>query len=124
MSSTVSLRVVPARTILRNASSCQQRRLSRKLGSKSILKRNARIRTLGALSVEKDEDTELEEFISRDLPEHVMIVPDFLENADELRALYDKRFKDPRDTTPERFIWDYWWVPVETLYLYATWLSC
>jgi len=42
-----------------------------------------------------------------------MIVSDFLENAhvEDLRALYDHRFKDPRDTTPERFIWDYWHVP-------------
>jgi hypothetical protein len=31
--------------------------------------------------------------------------------AEQLRAVFDDRFRDPRNTQPERFLWDYWFVP-------------
>jgi len=60
-----------------------------------------------------EEDGGLEDFVSKahNPPQHVMTVPDFLDTAADLRGLYDKRFEDPRETHPERFLWDYWHVP-------------
>jgi hypothetical protein len=35
---------------------------------------------------------------------------EFTASAPELRAVFDARFEDPRETTRERFLWDYWHV--------------
>ena len=59
---------------------------------------------------EEDEDALMEE-LSEAL--HVVIEDDFLQPqlAKELRETFDSRFKDPRQISPERFMWDYWHVP-------------
>ncbi|KAK3250352.1 hypothetical protein CYMTET_40266 [Cymbomonas tetramitiformis] len=44
-------------------------------------------------------------------PQHVLKFADFLDDAEDLRAVFDERFADPRETHNERFIWDYWHVP-------------
>ena len=44
-------------------------------------------------------------------PRHVHTVDNFLAGADELRAVFDERFADPRQAHPMRFCWDYWHVP-------------
>ena len=41
---------------------------------------------------------------------HIIVEPDFTESAAELRAVFDARFEDPRATSRERFLWDYWHV--------------
>jgi hypothetical protein len=71
-----------------------------------------------------------------DEPCHVILTPEFLNCANDLRAVFDERcapplrtftfspflqpltqrvvwrsFNDPRDTHPERFLWDYWYDP-------------
>jgi hypothetical protein len=35
-------------------------------------------------------------------------VPDFSPVSQQLRGVFDERFQDPRHTTQERFLWDYW----------------
>ena len=35
----------------------------------------------------------------------------FYAGAKHLRGVFDARFKDPLQTPPERFVWDYWHVP-------------
>lgn len=34
-----------------------------------------------------------------------------MENGKEMRGLFEQRFQDPRSIQPERFLWDYWYVP-------------
>jgi hypothetical protein len=41
---------------------------------------------------------------------HVILEPDFSGAAADLRAVFDSRFEDPRKTSRERFLWDYWHV--------------
>lgn len=43
--------------------------------------------------------------------------PDFFERADDLRAVLDGNFADPRSARPERFVWDYWHVPGQYTHL-------
>eukprot|EP00882_Tetradesmus_deserticola_P023752 GHRQ01025863.1.p2 GENE.GHRQ01025863.1~~GHRQ01025863.1.p2 ORF type:complete len:186 (+),score=52.74 GHRQ01025863.1:828-1385(+) len=40
----------------------------------------------------------------------VVTVPEFSPVSQQLRNVFDERFQDPRRTTPERFLWDYWYV--------------
>lgn len=44
---------------------------------------------------------------------HLIVTDTFLAKdlADDLRGVFDERFKDPRSISPERFMWDYWHVP-------------
>src|SRR3990167_5974506 len=35
----------------------------------------------------------------------------FAREARDLRAVFDKRFRDPRVSRSDRFVWDYWHVP-------------
>jgi hypothetical protein len=35
----------------------------------------------------------------------------FFAGADKLRAEFDRRFRDPRETRSDRFVWDFWHVP-------------
>jgi len=41
----------------------------------------------------------------------VIIVNRFAPEATGLRAVFDSRFAEPRDTHSDRFVWDYWHVP-------------
>jgi hypothetical protein len=41
----------------------------------------------------------------------VLTVDRFFEGAPALRAHFDARFENPRDTPPGRFVWDFWHVP-------------
>jgi hypothetical protein len=41
---------------------------------------------------------------------HVIVEPNFLEEAPALRGVFESRFKDPRATSVDRFCWDYWHV--------------
>jgi hypothetical protein len=60
--------------------------------------------TIAADEVDGDELPEL-------IPaSHIIVEPDFLTCAQELREVFDKRFKDPRSTNRNRFLWDYWHV--------------
>jgi hypothetical protein len=49
--------------------------------------------------------------------QRAVVVPDFLTEADEMRAAFDGRFSDPRSTEPDRFVWDYWHMPDQYTYL-------
>ncbi len=42
-----------------------------------------------------------------------MTVDSFYSRAAQLRKVFDKRFKNPLRSAPERFVWDYWHVPGE-----------
>ncbi|PSC67839.1 Oxoglutarate iron-dependent dioxygenase [Micractinium conductrix] len=48
-----------------------------------------------------------------ELPEaqHVLLEPDFLDVAPQLRAHYDERVGNPLRTSSDRFVWDHWHVP-------------
>lgn len=39
---------------------------------------------------------------------HIITVPDFSPVSQQLRQVFDERFSDPRNTTQQRFLWDYW----------------
>ncbi len=41
----------------------------------------------------------------------VLLVDDFATEAAALRANFDERFRDPRSTRGDRFVWDFWHVP-------------
>jgi hypothetical protein len=41
----------------------------------------------------------------------LMTVDSFFKGANKLRDDFEERFKDPRSTRADRFIWDYWHVP-------------
>lgn len=42
---------------------------------------------------------------------HLIVQDNFFVGAKKLRNEFDTRFKDPRQTTADRFVWDYWHVP-------------
>ncbi|MEW5302461.1 MAG: hypothetical protein WDW36_005243 [Sanguina aurantia] len=42
---------------------------------------------------------------------HIILEDGFLAVARQLRGVFDARFADPRVTTAERFLWDYWHIP-------------
>ncbi len=44
-------------------------------------------------------------------PDHLKVVDRFSRHARALRAVYDDRFRDPLQGSPDRFVWDYWHVP-------------
>ena len=45
-------------------------------------------------------------------PTHWRVVDGFVSDfANDLRAVYDGRTRDPLRVDPERFVWDYWHVP-------------
>ena len=61
-------------------------------GSKSRSeKKRVRLPKAIASSASNEATDGLDEFVSRGLPEHVMVVSDFLDSAQDLRALYDQR---------------------------------
>ncbi len=41
---------------------------------------------------------------------HIIVETDFSEAAADLRGVFESRFEDPRATSRERFLWDYWHV--------------
>ncbi len=41
----------------------------------------------------------------------VKIQERFYPDAKKLRAVFDRRFRDPKETRSDRFVWDYWHVP-------------
>ena len=41
----------------------------------------------------------------------MLIVDEFAPEANRLRASFDARFANPRSTSADRFVWDYWHVP-------------
>ncbi|KAL6760292.1 hypothetical protein V8C86DRAFT_3013363 [Haematococcus lacustris] len=44
--------------------------------------------------------------------QHIITVDDFAPAlVAELRGVFDERFKDPRQTHAQRFLWDYWYCP-------------
>ena len=47
----------------------------------------------------------------------VVVVDRFAPEADELRAVFDERFADPRRTRDDRFVWDFWHVPGQYTHL-------
>eukprot|EP00798_Chlamydomonas_sp_ICE-L_P002375 gene2375-8682_t len=61
------------------------------------------------------EEGEMEEEELQELSQalHVIVEDSFLveDLAVSLRGVFDERFQDPRKTTPERFLWDYWHIP-------------
>ncbi|GAX82162.1 hypothetical protein CEUSTIGMA_g9590.t1 [Chlamydomonas eustigma] len=59
----------------------------------------------------EDEDEEEPPLEQLSLAQHVITVEKFLPEAQILRDVFDKRFDNPRDISPERFMWDYWHVP-------------
>lgn len=42
---------------------------------------------------------------------HYLIQDHFFKDAIKLRKNFDDRFKNPRETNSDRFVWDYWHVP-------------
>lgn len=56
----------------------------------------------------EDEDEELEEL---SVAQHIIIEPEFSPVTQQLRDVFDDRFKDPRAIHPDRFLWDYWHIP-------------
>jgi Rps23 Pro-64 3,4-dihydroxylase Tpa1-like proline 4-hydroxylase len=44
-------------------------------------------------------------------PKSILIEDRFLKEAKNLRAVFDKKFKDPRKTENHRFVWDFWHIP-------------
>lgn len=46
-----------------------------------------------------------------------MIIDGFYPRARELRAVFDKKFRDPLVSGPDRFVWDFWHVPGEYTHL-------
>eukprot|EP00238_Polyblepharides_amylifera_P009191 CAMPEP_0196590912 /NCGR_PEP_ID=MMETSP1081-20130531/67937_1 /TAXON_ID=36882 /ORGANISM="Pyramimonas amylifera, Strain CCMP720" /LENGTH=394 /DNA_ID=CAMNT_0041914137 /DNA_START=56 /DNA_END=1240 /DNA_ORIENTATION=+ len=59
-------------------------------------------------------DKEFYEFMSTSFENqerHIILNKNFLKCAEELKDMFDSRFSDPRETHPERFLWDYWHVP-------------
>lgn len=42
---------------------------------------------------------------------HYLIKDHFYPEADKLRKVFDDRFANPKEASPERFMWDYWYVP-------------
>jgi len=70
---------------------------------------------IAAAAAPADEAEADEEALAGPLPElsaarHVIVEGAFTGSADELRGVFDGRFEDPRATTRERFLWDYWFV--------------
>jgi hypothetical protein len=47
----------------------------------------------------------------------VVVVDRFAPEADELRAVFDDRFAEPRSTRDDRFVWDFWHVPGQYTHL-------
>lgn len=41
----------------------------------------------------------------------VLTTDNFFRDAKKLRTIFTDRFKDPRGSDPDRFVWDYWHVP-------------
>lgn len=41
----------------------------------------------------------------------VLTIDSFFDRADQLRGEFESRFNDPRSTSGDRFVWDYWHVP-------------
>jgi hypothetical protein len=46
-----------------------------------------------------------------------IVVPEFFDQAEALRAVFDDRFQRVRSGNPETFVWDYWHVPGQYTYL-------
>jgi len=42
---------------------------------------------------------------------HLLTVKNFYSDAKKMRGVFEDRFKDPRNTDSQRFVWDYWHVP-------------
>lgn len=42
--------------------------------------------------------------------QHLYVVDGLIGAAEEARAVFDKRFANPRNAHPERFVWDFWHV--------------
>ncbi len=45
------------------------------------------------------------------MPKHLWLQDRFFPGAPALRSVFDERFRDPKATTSQRFVWDYWHVP-------------
>jgi hypothetical protein len=45
------------------------------------------------------------------------VVPNFFEQAQDMRAVFDERMRDKRSIGPESFVWDYWHIPGQYTYL-------
>lgn len=48
---------------------------------------------------------------------HLVVVPDFFDRAEEMRAAFEARVGSVRRTSRERFVWDYWHVPGQYTYV-------
>jgi hypothetical protein len=59
---------------------------------------------------QQDDDDEAGPLQQLSEARHVIVEPGFTEAAEQLRGVFDSRFEDPRKTTRERFLWDYWFV--------------
>jgi hypothetical protein len=62
---------------------------------------------LAESTASKDEEEDAEEALLEELShaQHVITVDNFLPEAQMLRDVFDKRFDNPRDVAPERFMW-------------------
>jgi hypothetical protein len=45
------------------------------------------------------------------MAKHLVVCDKFFSGAPALRRVFDQRFADPRATSRDRFVWDYWHVP-------------
>ena len=45
------------------------------------------------------------------------MVDDFFDGAEKMREVYDARFRTPRVTSGDRFVWDFWYIPDQYSYL-------
>lgn len=54
---------------------------------------------------------EEEELLDLPLSEHIILQPNFLAVAPQLREHFDQRVGSPLKTTSDRFVWDHWHVP-------------
>lgn len=52
-----------------------------------------------------------EEYLEMPEAEHIILQPDFLDIASQLRGHYDQRVGNPLKATSDRFVWDHWHVP-------------
>jgi Rps23 Pro-64 3,4-dihydroxylase Tpa1-like proline 4-hydroxylase len=48
--------------------------------------------------------------LNKTKPQHIVRVPNFFSKARLLRKEFENRFENPKLTTQDRFVWDYWYV--------------
>jgi hypothetical protein len=91
--------------------SCQARRTlvaARSSVSEAAVKATDDAVEEGEEGEEEEEEEELEEL---SVAQHIIIESDFSPVTQQLRDVFDDRFKDPRAIHPDRFLWDYWHIP-------------